>query len=120
MKSTFKSIFLLALLAPLLALAHTGVSSSTPKSGAELTESPPFIEIQFHEGAKLTSLVVVGADKQERKLTFIAGEKANTFRVNQPKLTAGQNEVQWKALSSDGHVATGKLTFTVKAAAKAN
>ena len=120
MKTAFKSTFLISVLLPLLAFAHTGVSSSTPKNGAELTESPAFIEIQFHEGAKLTSLIVVGADKQQRKLTFVASDKPNAYRVNQPKLGAGQNEVQWKALSSDGHVATGKLTFTVKPAAKAN
>jgi copper resistance protein C len=120
MKAAFKSVLYLLALAPLVAWSHTSVSDSTPKSGSELTESPATIEISFHDGAKLTSLAVVGADKQERKLAFVASDKPNTFRVNDPKLAPGLNEIQWKALSKDGHVASGKLTYTIKTAAKAH
>jgi methionine-rich copper-binding protein CopC len=118
MKAVFKSALLLAALIPALALGHTSVSGAVPKSGSELAESPGTIEIQFHEGAKLTSLVVLGADKRERKLNFVASDKPNTFRVSEPKLTIGLNEIQWKALSKDGHVASGKLIYTIKPAGK--
>ena len=99
--------------------AHTGISKTTPKSGSELAQSPPTIEIEFHDSAKLTSLVVTGADKKERRLEFKASDKPNTFTVNAPKLEPGRNEIAWKALSSDGHVASGTLVFVVKPA-KAN
>jgi methionine-rich copper-binding protein CopC len=109
--------FLLALPTP--SPAHTEVSSTTPKSGAELAQSPPVIEIQFHDSAKLTSVVLVGVDKQERRLEFKPSEKPNTFNVPDPKLAVGRNEIHWKALSKDGHVASGSLVFIVKPAATA-
>jgi methionine-rich copper-binding protein CopC len=118
MKAAFKSVLLISALVPGLAFGHTSVNAAIPKSGSELAASPPTIEIQFHEGAKLTSLVVLGADKKERKLDFVASDKPNTFRVSDPKLTTGLNEIQWKALSKDGHVASGKLTYTIKPTVK--
>jgi methionine-rich copper-binding protein CopC len=107
------------LISPILGQAHTGVANTNPKSGSELAQSPPTIEIQFHDSARLTSLVVVGADKRERKLEFSASEKPNTFKVNEPKLEVGRNEIVWKALSNDGHVATGTLVYVIKPASKA-
>jgi len=108
----------LLLVLPTVAPAHTGISSTAPKSGAELAQTPPVIEIQFHDAARLTSVVVVGADKHERRLEFTASDKPNTFKVTDPKLEAGRNEIQWKALSKDGHVASGVLVFTIKPPAK--
>jgi len=104
---------------PLAALAHTTLSTSTPKDGAELQESPPTIEIQFKDAAKLTAVTITNdADKNARRLEFAAGPKPNTFVVAKPMLAAGTNEVKWTALSKDGHVMSGKLHFTVKSAPK--
>jgi copper resistance protein C len=104
---------------PLAALAHTTLSSSSPKDGAELQESPPAIEIQFKDAAKLTAVTVTtDSDKNARRLESAAGEKPNTFIVAKPMLAAGINEVKWTALSKDGHVMSGKLRFIVKSASK--
>ena len=113
MKTLISLAFALAF-AAVPASAHTSLASSTPKSGAELAESPSVIEIRFADAAKLTSVVAVGTDKKERRLEFVAGDKPNSFNVTQPALTSGRNEVKWKALSKDGHVISGTLTFTVK------
>jgi methionine-rich copper-binding protein CopC len=104
----------LSMTVPAVGFAHTALSSSVPKSGSELTVSPATIEIQFREPARLTSVVLVAADMSERKLEFTASEKPNTFTVKDPKLASGRNEILWKALSKDGHVATGSLIFTLK------
>lgn len=98
---------------PLIVLAHTSVSSTTPKSGSELQQSPPAIEITFRGEARLTSVVVIGADKSERKLDFTPKASAATFKVPNPELEAGRNEIQWKALSKDGHVVSGSLVLTI-------
>src|SRR5262245_61638485 len=98
------------------ASAHTTLAGSTPKADSTLETSPPVIEIVFHDAAKMTSIVVVGEDKKERRLEFAAGEKPNSFKVAQPKLANGRNEVQWKALSKDGHAIHGSLVFTIKPA----
>lgn len=93
--------------------AHTSLSGSTPKSGAELDESPPFIEITFRGEARLTSVVAV-ADQNQRKLEFTPKTSAASFRIENPQLQPGRTEIQWKALSKDGHVVSGTLIFTVK------
>jgi methionine-rich copper-binding protein CopC len=113
MKSILPGL-LLGVLICMPASAHTSLAAATPKSGAELAESPPVIEIRFADTAKLTSAVVVSADKQERKLEFAAGEKPNTYALKQPNLPVGRSEVKWKALSKDGHVIGGTLVFVVK------
>ena len=114
MKKLLSLLLLCAWVAP--AMAHTTLASATPKGGSELAASPSAIELKFAESAKLTSVVVVGEDKQERRLEFVAGEQPLTFKVVNPNLTAGRNEVQWKALSHDGHVISGKLVYIVKPA----
>ncbi len=103
---------------PSLSLAHTELAHSAPASGAELAESPSSIEIQFKAAARLTSVVIVGANEQERRLEFKPSEKPNAFTVLNPNLELGRNEILWKALSKDGHVASGKLIYTLKSAAK--
>lgn len=96
-----------------MALAHTSLSGSTPKSGSELEASPPFIELTFRGEARLTSVVAV-ANGTERKLEFTPKTAATSFRIENPQLQPGHNEIQWKALSRDGHVVSGSLVFTVK------
>ena len=117
MKPIFPLIAL-ALIGTSVASAHTSLAAATPKSGAELDESPSTIEIQFADTAKLTSVVAIGGDKKERKLEFAAGDDATSYEVKQPNLSAGRNEVKWKALSKDGHVISGTLVYVVKAKSK--
>lgn len=101
-------------------LAHTALASSSPKANATLEQSPAAIEIQFRDPAKLTAVVVTGADTQSRKLEFAAGEKANIYVLPKPNLSAGRNEIKWTALSHDGHVIRGTLVFTIKPGARQN
>jgi len=111
--------FLLGLLAT-QAFAHTTVISTSPKSGSTLEQSPPSIEITFREPVRLTSVVAVEAGKPERKLEFTSTDSAARFKVNNPDLGPGRAEIQWRALSKDGHVISGSLIFVVQPAAKTN
>lgn len=114
MKNLIGAAALALLLAhPIAGLAHMKVASTTPKNGSELEQSPPSIEITFSAAARLTSVVVVGADKSERKLDFTPKTTATAFTMSNPELKAGRNEIQWKALSKDGHVVTGSLVLTI-------
>lgn len=100
------------------AYAHTTLANSSPKNNATLEQSPPVIEIQFRDPAKLTAAVVVGVDQQSRKLEFAPSDKQNTYVLTQPNLSSGRNEIKWTALSHDGHVIRGTLVFTIKPAAR--
>jgi copper resistance protein C len=98
------------------AAAHTAVKGAKPADGATLDSSPASIEITFEHPVQMTSISVVAEKAAERKVTFTPTTAATTFTVDKPALTAGHNEVHWKALSKDGHVVTGKLTYTIKPA----
>ena len=96
------------------AAAHTTLESSSPPSGATLEQSPPLIEMKFHHPINLTSVVVVDSSKAERKIDFTPHASAAVFKLPNPQLAAGRNEIAWKGLSSDGHVVSGSLVFEIK------
>jgi methionine-rich copper-binding protein CopC len=111
-------VVLVALLLPAMAaLAHTTVASTSPKNGAVLAASPPVIEINFRAAASLTSVVLVAPGQPERKLEFSPKSSATSFKLPNPALVAGRNEIQWKALSKDGHVINGSLVLVIDAGA---
>ena len=121
--TTFAAMFLLLALAPVAVLAHSTLKRTDPASGSVLADSPPSLVLEFNEKARLTSVVVIGADQKERKLAFTPEGSATLFTVENPALTAGRNEVRWKALSQDGHPVSGTVILVVKkdaAAAKPN
>ncbi len=101
-----------------VSLAHTTATTS-PKSGTVLTQSPPTIEIKFEHEASLTSVVVLEG-KSERKLEFAPKGSAKAFTVSNANLLPGRNQVQWKALSKDGHVVSGSLILVIELAKKIN
>lgn len=103
------------------AMAHTTVIATSPKSGSILEQAPPSIEISFRDPVRLTSVVAIEVGKPERKLQFSPADSAAKFTVTDPKLGPGHVEIQWKALSKDGHVISGSFLFTIEpAAAKTN
>lgn len=103
------------------AVAHTPVIATSPKNGSILKTTPPSIEINFRDPVRLTSIVAVETGKAERKLEFTPTDSAAKFTVTDPKLGDGRIEIQWKALSKDGHVIRGSFLFTIEpAAAKTN
>jgi methionine-rich copper-binding protein CopC len=106
------AIFSLSLFAG-LSFAHTSVATTTPKSGAVLAQSPPVIEIQFRDEVRMTSVVVLDVNKVERRLEFAPKSSAAAFKLENAELRPGRNEIQWKALSKDGHVVSGSLIITI-------
>ena len=96
-----------------LAVAHTTIKSTVPANEAVLAHSPAVIEVAFEHIAQLTSVTVVVAGQEPRKLGFTPLGNAFNFTLANPQLAPGRNEVHWKALSSDGHVIEGTLAFTV-------
>jgi methionine-rich copper-binding protein CopC len=106
----------LALAASLGGYAHTTVQSAKPPNGAELDRSPPTIELKFKHPVQMTSIVVLAADKSERKLPFKPAASTALITIDDPGLNVGRNEIRWKALSKDGHVIDGKLIYIIKPA----
>lgn len=100
----------------LAAGAHTRIEQATPASGAVLGESPSTIEIKFKHAVRMTSVIVVHTTKAERKLAFEPATRTRVVTIANPDLAPGRNELRWKALSDDGHVIGGSLTYVVEPA----
>ena len=96
------------------AVAHTALKSSNPASGSVLTQSPPVLTLTFLQPTRLTSLVLV-TSTGERRLPFKPGDSALTFSASNPALARGRNEIRWRALSQDGHVAEGSIILVLRA-----
>ncbi len=104
------------LLAAIPAFAHTTLTSSVPASGSILPQSPERVTLSFGELTRLTS-VVVTTSGGERRLAFEPTGAALEFHVGAPALANGRNELQWRALSRDGHVVSGSIILVVRPAA---
>ena len=97
-----------------VAHGHSTLEAATPKNGSVLTQSPASIEVKFKDAVQLTSVMLVLPDGTKRKLTFTPATSAQQFSIAAPELANGRNELQWKALSRDGHVLSGSLAYVVK------
>lgn len=96
------------------ALAHSTVKSTVPASNSVVPASPPEVVINFNEPARLVSVVVALAGGTERKLQFTPVAEGTSFTIAAPQLEKGHNEIQWRALSKDGHPVSGTIVIVVK------
>lgn len=107
-----------------VASAHPKLVSSTPADGAKVV-SPQQIELHFSEdltkkfsGASLLMGEMPGMShgspmKMAAKVSGTDDPKTMLIVPGQPLMT-GTYIVDWRAVSSDTHPITGKVTFTVK------
>ena len=99
-----------------LAMAHVNANETNPESGAELTESPTEISIQFTGPAKLISLELTGSNAESVKIDVSEATSVDGLvTVQIPSLSPDGYTVSWRALSIDGHPAKGSFTFTISA-----
>ncbi|MEP1442878.1 MAG: copper resistance CopC family protein [Hyphomicrobiales bacterium] len=112
MKSILLSICLF-FTATTLTLAHSVVTSSTPENGARLSAAPESLDVSF---SKLTRLVKASLSHNKGDtVTLAISTKEPTKSVSftpVPK-AAGNYVLKWRALSQDGHVLKGSLTFSI-------
>jgi copper transport protein len=96
------------------ASAHAQLVRTVPEASAELTTSPPFVEIDFAEGVRAVpgGIRVLGQDGK-RVDDARPTSKGNSVRLVLPKLTAGAYVVSWRVVSEDGHPVRGAYTFRV-------
>lgn len=105
-------IFLLAFSS--VSYAHTGLTSSSPADGEDVTEDLHQIELEFNTEIETTSTVKVFNENEEEMII-------NNTQVSDSVLTAGfvspldngTYTVEWKIIGADGHPTQGNYSFTV-------
>ncbi|MGW5746980.1 copper resistance CopC family protein [Amycolatopsis sp. NPDC003861] len=108
---------LLALAVP--ASAHTGLASSSPAEGASLTAAPTEIKLTFDEpvGAEAGAVSVTGDDGRVWTVGKPTVKDKDVTVPVQPSGPAGRYTITYKVSSDDGDAVTGKVAFTLTAAA---
>ena len=103
-----------------LAMAHTHLEKSVPADGSSLREAPPKFVLTFAKPARLTALSLQKDAEPARKLTPLPPAASSEISIPAPPLTAGHYTLSWRAMSDDGHVMPGKITFTITATGASN
>jgi methionine-rich copper-binding protein CopC len=115
MRSSIVFVAALGVLAGPAVFAHTELTASTPTDKAVLDHAPKELTLSFSEAAKLTALSIQKQGGSEQDLGPLPAKMQARFSVAAPALTAGHYMIRWRALSDDGHVASGEIGFEVKA-----
>lgn len=100
------------------ALAHDVLIDSSPEDGAVLESSPPAIVLTYNNEPLDQSPVIQVTDESGETVAdgdpVVAGTDVTLEDL--PGLDAGEYDVFWRVVSSDGHPIEGDLSFTVEAA----
>jgi methionine-rich copper-binding protein CopC len=89
--------------APLLTLAHSTTTSTTPANGAVLKAAPAEFMLMFNAASKVTKLTLQKkGDAEEQKLGPLSGDATQHFAIAAPKL--GPGETLRYEPSGDNHI----------------
>ena len=111
------SIVLAAVLGVALAStahAHSLLLSSVPPAGATVNGAPA-MTLRFNNRIekKLSRLRLVSPRAEAQALTVRADGAVDALEAPLPPLAAGRYRVDWRVLSTDGHVVSGTFDFSV-------
>ena len=111
---TFIAFLAAALLgASALVQAHTHLKGAQPAEGSVLNAPPANIVLKFSEAARVTSLTLQKDGGAEQKLAPLPTEASAEVSVPAGKLAPGKYVVNYRVVSADNHIMSGKLHFTV-------
>ncbi|HXC60455.1 MAG TPA: copper resistance CopC family protein [Steroidobacteraceae bacterium] len=106
--------------APLMAMAHVNLESSTPAKGSTVHASPEKVILVFGETVELKSLSVSKAGSKAAAVLLASPKEAATqFSAPMPKLVDGDYVITYRYIGDDQHDMTSTIRFKISAAAKA-
>ncbi len=96
--------------------AHAVLVRSTPAAHATIEGPGTPIELTFNSrlDASRCSVSLISPDGGVHPLKLDAGAEPNVLRANARGLVKGDYRVRWQALSTDGHVTRGEVSFRVE------
>lgn len=96
--------------------AHAHLEGSVPADQSH-GGAPAAIELKFSEAVRLTALGLQRGNETSKPLAPLPSGMAKSFSIPVRGLAAGGYVVTWRAISDDGHVASGRFGFAVEPAA---
>src|SRR5881275_1569095 len=99
-----------------VASAHARLELSEPKANSTLKQAPKAVELWFSEELEASMSTVAVTDqtgKRVDKNNVALAEGDKKLQIELEDLGSGTYTVDWKALSTDGHMMKGKFTFTL-------
>jgi methionine-rich copper-binding protein CopC len=97
------------------AQAHAHLEKSQPAANSTLTAMPKNVELEFDEAVQITALTLQAGDAKPKDVGPLPKAPASKITVPLPALAAGSYTLNWRALSDDNHVMSGKIEFKVSA-----
>jgi methionine-rich copper-binding protein CopC len=96
--------------------AHSLLLESSPAANATVDAAPPELRLRFNNRIekRLSRLKLVDERGGVRDLPVAEDGAADRLTAPVASLAPGKYRVEWQVLSTDGHVVTGRFTFTVK------
>ena len=108
---------LLALLfASVPAAAHSLLLESSPAVNATVAAAPSELRLRFNNRIekRLSRVRLVNEHGEGRDLPVAADGASDWMTAPLAAVGPGRYRVEWQVLSTDGHVVSGRFTFTVK------
>ena len=112
--STLLAVGALALWLAAAAGAHSLLLASSPGADAVVT-APAGVALRFNNRIekKLSQLRLVPPRGEPRVLPLRTDGAVDVLEATLPSLTSGRYRVEWRVLSTDGHVVSGAFAFSV-------
>ena len=124
-------ILLYLTLLPLQLNAHSPLEFSNPKNGAILKSFPENLILSFKAPAKLIKVILKEKDSTKNDSFFgglfssqkkmgnilnddISQDFKEKFVLKLPLLSTGYFIINWRAMSEDGHIIKGDLSFSIE------
>ena len=106
--------FVLALVLAPAAHAHSLLLASVPKADAVVSGAPA-VTLRFNNRIekKLSQIRLVPPRGEAQPLTVRTDGAVDALEAPLPGLAAGRYRVDWRVLSTDGHVVSGTFAFSV-------
>ena len=109
-------VFLVLLLCAAPVFGHSLLLESTPGANSAIEGPPRELRLRFNNRIekRLSRIRLVDERGQGRDLPVVADGAADRLHAAVPEVAPGRYRVEWQVLSTDGHVVTGRYTFTLK------
>ena len=101
-------------LSPVSATAHSLLIASVPSADAVVNEAPA-VTLRFNNRIekKLSQIRLVPARGDGQVLPLRTEGPVDTLEAPLPRLAAGRYRIEWRVLSTDGHVVNGAFGFSL-------